>query len=57
MGAVDTPADVARRFAELHTPGDGEPQPLPQATMHAIAWRVQVARSSIGDTDGSVQTS
>ena len=53
MGAVDTPADVARRFAELHAPGDREPQPLPQATMRAIATRVHVARSSIGDADGS----
>jgi len=57
MGAVDTPADVARRFAELHAPGDREPQPLPQATLSAIATRVQVARSSIGDTDGSDLTS
>ena len=51
MGAVDTPADVARRFVELHAPGDQEPQPLPQATMRAIATGVQVARSSVGDTD------
>ena len=51
MGAVDTPADVARRFVELHAPGDLEPQPLPQATMRAIVTRVQVARSREWDTD------
>ena len=55
MGAVDTPADVMRRFAELHALGDGEPQPLPEATMRAIAMHVQVARSSIGNADGSDQ--
>jgi hypothetical protein len=47
MGAVDTAADVTRRFAELHAPGDREPQPLPEATLRAIATRVQVARSSM----------
>ncbi len=57
MGAVDTSTDVTKRFAELHAPGDREPQPLPKATMRAIATRVQVARSNIGDTDGSGQAS
>ena len=53
MGAVDTPADVARRFVELHAPGDREPQPLSQTTMRAIVTRMQVARSRTGDTDRS----
>ena len=44
-GAVDTPADVTRRCVELHARGDREVQPLPQATMRAIATRVQLARS------------
>jgi hypothetical protein len=57
MGAVDTPADVTKRFAELHPPGDREPQSLPQATLRAIATRVQLARTNIGDTDRSVQAS
>jgi hypothetical protein len=57
MGAVDTPADVTKRFAELHAPGDREPQSLPRATLRAIATRVQLARSNIGDTDRSVQAS
>ena len=30
MGAVDTPADVARRFVELHPPGDGNRSRCPR---------------------------
>jgi hypothetical protein len=40
MGAVDTSADVARRFAELHAPGDAEPQPLSKVDICAIALQV-----------------
>ena len=49
MGAVDTSAEVAQRFADLHTPGDGEPQPLPAILMRAIAMNVQLSRSCTPD--------
>lgn len=49
MGAVDTSADVAKRFVELHPPGDGEPQLLPAVMMRAIAMSVQLARSCTPD--------
>jgi len=44
MGAVDTSTEVARRFAALHAPSDGEPQPLSKADICAITASIQLAR-------------